>query len=72
MQDKKSVKYISKHIKFQQSFGPAIDLHEGLSIYTEQTCLGIYSIQTESQKPFPKWFSSYKDKNIFTLKKYEV
>ena len=29
----------SKHIKFQQSFGPALDLHLGLSIYLDQTCL---------------------------------
>lgn len=49
---KNIVKYISKHIKFQQSFGPVIDLHEGLSIYVEQTCLGIHSLQTESQSHF--------------------
>lgn len=68
MQDKKSVKYISKHIKFQQSFGPTIDSHEGL----EQTCLGIHSLQIESQSNFPSDFPHIKIKNIFTLKKYAI
>lgn len=44
----KSVKYISKHIKLQQSFGPAFDLHKILSIYVEQTCFGMHSLQVES------------------------
>lgn len=53
MQGKKSVKYISKHIKLQPPFRPVFDMHRKLSIYVEQTYLGTYNSQVESQSHFP-------------------